>query len=265
MRISTVNIFTYILAICLVVWFSIAMFSTFNIGDFLINQQMMQIPMTMSHSDSIKSKGQKVMKYSSVSIIGVGRNIEDKLPMFLSRVDELGAQFQLSQCIFVVGDSTDNSLTLLRNWADDVKDSRFVLTVDSLGEVENINGFAATALPREGRIAMARNLALREFRRRLRTDYVIVVDMDIVGWDLGGVQDSFGRTDVWDVACAHGILLHGIYRDTYALRALDLNNNHHLSGEDHAVYNITEDQWKVNRAKLKVLSWHTYRLSSMYT
>lgn len=252
MRLSKVNFFTCALAICLVVWFSISIFATFNVSDFLINQQLMQIPTTLSHSDSIKNKGQKVMKYSSVSIIGVGRNIEDKLPTFLIKVNELGAQFQFSQFIFVVGDSTDNSVTLLKNWEDDSKDSRVVLTVDSLGEVESVNGFAATALPREGRIAMARNLALRELRKRTQTDYVIVIDMDIVGWDLGGVQDSFGRSDVWDVACAHGILLHGIYRDTYALRALDINNNHHLSGEDHAVYNITEDQWKVNRAKLKV-------------
>eukprot|EP01034_Spumella_vulgaris_P031137 gene31137-38480_t len=76
--------------------------------------------------------------------------------------------------------------------------------------------------------------------------------MDVLGWDNKGVQDSFGRTQYWDAICAHGILLHGLYRDTYALRALDFNNNHHWYGHDHDMYNISLKQAAINRRQYKI-------------
>ena len=42
-------------------------------------------------------------------------------------------------------------------------------------------------MPREGRLAGARNLALRELYKLPRTDYVIMIDLDILGWDMKGV------------------------------------------------------------------------------
>ena len=42
-------------------------------------------------------------------------------------------------------------------------------------------------MPREGRLSEARNLALRELYKLPRTDYVIMIDLDILGWDMKGV------------------------------------------------------------------------------
>lgn len=83
-------------------------------------------------------------------------------------------------------------------------------------------------------------------------DYVIVIDMDILGWDVNGIADSIGQSLNWGVICANGILAHGIYRDTYAFRMDNINTNHHRAGADYHIYNITKEEKKVYRHSLKV-------------
>jgi hypothetical protein len=58
----------------------------------------------------------------------------------------------------------------------------------------------------------------------IKTDFVINLDLDVVGWDLIGLLDSFGRKN-WDVMCAHGIMSRGVYRDTYAFRMPGTDTN----------------------------------------
>ena len=85
-------------------------------------------------------------------------------------------------------------------------------------------------------------------------DYVIVIDMDILGWDINGIADSMGQSTItnWGVICANGILAHGIYRDTYAFRMENINTNHHRTGADYQIYNITREEKRVFRHSLKV-------------
>jgi hypothetical protein len=91
--------------------------------------------------------------------------------------------------------------------------------------IEESGPFKGDPLPREGRIALARNIVMDFLAdSSIETDFVINLDLDVVGWDLGGLLDSFGRTD-WDVMCAHGIMLHGVYRDTYAFRMPGMDTN----------------------------------------
>jgi hypothetical protein len=83
------------------------------------------------------------------------------------------------------------------------------------------------------------------------TEYVIIIDLDILGWDLGGIVDSFSKSKLWDVVCSHGVLLHGIYRDTYAFRSPGIDTNHHRCGQDHGTYNITYDEKQEYRKVVK--------------
>lgn len=103
--------------------------------------------------------------------------------------------------------------------------------------------FNNSLLPREGRIAAARNEALKVlhlpcfsiltvhlfyckvmysyflkiYRRQQPTTLLIVFDLDIVGFDVAGVLDSIryllptegNFSQSLDVVCANGILLHG--------------------------------------------------------
>lgn len=108
--------------------------------------------------------------------------------------------------------------------------------------------FSGRNLPREGRLAMSRNDGLAVLRSRPPTDFVVMIDMDIVGWDMKGLIDSFSRAAVaadmgvqpWDVMCANGIILGGLFRDTYAFRQPGINTNHHWAGTDYFDYNMSE-------------------------
>eukprot|EP01032_Pedospumella_encystans_P011315 gene11315-13161_t len=137
-------------------------------------------------------------------------------------------------------------------WAQKSPQNRTILTAVAPRFEKNglyLNS-GSTGMPREGKIAHARNIVLHEYQKGEPTEYIVQIDLDIVGWDLGGVRDSFGRSSQWDVACAHGVILFGIYRDAYALRAPGINTNHHLSGLDHALFNISLAQKVENRKNL---------------
>jgi hypothetical protein len=247
-----------ILLACLIVWlltlsYSLELEVFTTLTDLMINQQWKHVPPATNLSISFTQKlGIVEMQHSSVSIVGVGRNIAENFPRLVENIHTLAIQFNVSQAVFVEGDSSDNSGMVLQEWASKSPTNRHVISTNSSQTFDKLGPFKGMKLPREGRISEARNLVLQKLRKLPPTDYIIWVDMDVLGWDNMGIQDSFGRTHAWDGICAHGILLHGLYRDTYALRALDFNNNHHLFGDDHDLYNISTLQAVINRKQYKV-------------
>jgi hypothetical protein len=91
--------------------------------------------------------------------------------------------------------------------------------------------------PREQKLAICRNMALSVVREDYYwTQYIIFVDLDVVGWNINGIIDSFAMEPFtnWDVVCARGVGTIGIYRDVYAFRdaSQDINTNHHLHSLD---------------------------------
>lgn len=226
--------------------------------DTLYNQEFLRVdsrkPTQFGHS----SAGLSTMKRSSVTIVGVGKTMQKHLLRnLLGEIDVLSQDFAMSRAIFVIDNSSLGMQVLFNDWAKKSPHNRTILTAVApqfeKGGLYLNSG--STGMPREGRIAHARNIVLQEYQKGLPTEYIIQIDLDIVGWDLGGVRDSFGRSSLWDVACAHGVILFGIYRDAYALRAPGINTNHHLSGLDHALFNISLAQKEQNRQNLVV---HTF-------
>lgn len=224
------------------------------VEDLAINQLLYpikahRIPSSPPFSSAV---GLHTMKKSSVAIFGVGRNIESTAHSFLKQVDQLTTHFQWSQVIFVAGDSTDKTMHILNRWAD-AGTNRSILAIDLMNMKESDGVFVGRDLPREGRIAYARNAALRELRLKPRTDFVINIDMDVLGWNPYGVLDSFSKASHWDVVCSNGVILFGLYRDVYAVRAPGINTNHHLCGTDHLTYNISYAE-KQNNRRIQVVS-----------
>lgn len=212
--------------------------------DVLINQEFLPVPQfqelaSMHHADL----GRETMRKASVSIYGVGRNVfPARLESVLEQLSDIENDFDFAQTILVDGASSNGAQDVMRQWvAKSPKHRRLI--VDSGPQVESdssLSGpFVGKSMPREGRLAFARNLALKHLRTLPKTDYMIVVDLDVVGWSQVGVRDGFGRSDEWDVLCANGILLHGLYRDTYAFRTEAVFTNHHFAGDDFAEYNLT--------------------------
>lgn len=237
-------------------FFSPASMTFESVGDLLINEKWVKLksPATLHN---FHASGQRSMGYTNVTFLGVGRNLGPRLPLVLNQIAFLGQEFGSSRAIFVEGGSKDNTTQVLQSWVNSSPTNRTLIIMGEDDAFESSGHFTGMKLPREGRIANARNIGLSELYRvaeqGIKTEYVVVVDLDILGWDPSGVRDSFQRNSLWDVVCANGILLHGVYRDTYAFRTEKLNTNHHWAGNDELMYNITAEEKKRHRHNLKVI------------
>lgn len=239
------------LTLCL---FPIALFHLWypqGFDDLLINAEWRHVPNQPTQQHLVGEQGRRRMRQSSAMIVGVGKDIEHRLPSFLRQVEALSAAFNESRAVFVEGDSSDHSREKLQAWASKSPTNRTIVTVTSSGDKDTIGVFQGLKLPREGRLAIARNHVLDALRKLPRMDFIIMVDMDVIGWNIHGIQDSFGRPS-WDVICANGIIMHGMYRDTYAFRSKDIDTNHHKGGGDHLLYNISAAQKQKNREIVRV-------------
>jgi hypothetical protein len=80
---------------------------------------------------------------------------------------------------------------MIKEWEQALPAYRTLLFVNTSTMEDELAPVKGLKLPREGRIAVARNVALQRYRENVeeQTDYVMVVDLDIVGWSLTGVQD----------------------------------------------------------------------------
>ena len=212
--------------------------------DLMVNQELLSIQSLDQTSHPHSELGRAEMNKSSVTFTGVGFRLEyDGLHSILSQIESLSKLFNSSYAIFVFESPTDHIKDFITNWAAVSPGNRTII----------IRTTQDQKLPREGRIAIARNIALDAYRNsNTTTDYLINLDMDVVGWDTGGVMDSFGQSMYWDVACSNGVILYGIYRDIYAFRATGINTNHHLAGDDHEKFNISLIQRSQNRQVIMV-------------
>ena len=225
--------------------------------DFLINQEILP-PRTkwdrMPGRSATVRQGLAVMRASNITFIGIARDIGPHLIKVLPQLENLAKEFKYSRAIFVEEQSVDNTPEILQKWAARSPSNRTVLLHYFYDHHEQVGFFKGRKMPREGRLAASRNKALQTLHKMSdKTDYVIVVDLDIVGFDPNGVADSFARRGSsmqWDVICANGIMMHGTYRDTFAFRTEKWNNTniHWWDHEPHDLYNLTQhdkDQLKI--------------------
>eukprot|EP00598_Pedospumella_elongata_P002843 CAMPEP_0184976374 /NCGR_PEP_ID=MMETSP1098-20130426/7342_1 /TAXON_ID=89044 /ORGANISM="Spumella elongata, Strain CCAP 955/1" /LENGTH=346 /DNA_ID=CAMNT_0027499235 /DNA_START=131 /DNA_END=1171 /DNA_ORIENTATION=- len=221
--------------------------------DLIINQELSSIGNEVTQFRN-SNDGKDEMMRSSATFVGVGKNSEEHLlHNLLKDLDKLSQEFSSSRAIFVVDSTAFAMQRIFYDWAkESPKNRTIVIAVAPRLEAAGLFPDSETTLfPREGKIAQARNMVLEEYKKGPATDYMINIDLDIVGWDLGGVRDSFGQSSEWDVACANGVILYGIYRDAYALRAPGIETNHHKSGLDHAQFNITLAEKEAHRRTLQ--------------
>ncbi len=197
-------------------------------------------------------RGRDIALESNVLICGIARNVEKILPYTLARIETLGSFFQSYGTYIFENDSTDRTLNVLKKWASE-KDNRTV-------ESERFDPPPFTD-PR-GRIrrhymARARNKYLDFIRfvsLRSLIDYVIIVDMDLLGgWSYHGVLNSLGQPTYWDMIGSNSLCYiehekewHKLFYDSWAFRPLD----HPKAIEDQEanlfIFNRGEAMIKVN-------------------
>jgi hypothetical protein len=245
----------------------------YMVRDLLINQEFLPVPHSASVSPTrpnyVRTEtvggnsstspqgldyiaiGKQRAAQSSVTFLGVAKDVGNYLPRVLLQVEVMASYFQASQAILIEGDSVDNTVQVMTAWKQLSPTNRTVLNFPLAAEVEFVGSFNGTLMPREGRLALTRNRALEELQHHPATDYIIMVDLDIVGVSLEGLFDSLGR-DGWSAMCAHGVILSSFYRDTYAFRMPGMDTNHHKCGSDHLVYGIPFEEKLQNRRLFEV-------------
>ena len=239
--------------------------------DLLINERYLPIPkFGFSGIKSVAVTTVLHLRESHATFLCVGKNVESTLRNILRQIDELGVFFGTYDVLFVDGNSSDRTKEIFEKFAlqksDKVKTMFVSVPSENLFELEG--PFRGHKMPREGRIAIARNKGLKildSFRfgnASLNYNYVIMIDADIFGWDLRGVIDTFGKRDSWDVVCANGVMFNGIYRDTYAFRSTHVETNHHWTGSDLSSYNVSEDLLKHGRLSRARKDLHRMQLKA---
>jgi hypothetical protein len=162
--------------------------------DSLSNEKVLSIsPSLRSHNTHFNKVGAANMEQSSVTVIGVGKNVEHNLISNLfKQLNDLKKEFKEFRVILVLEDDHPSIATeVIKEWEQALPAYRTLLFVNTLTMEDELAPVKGLKLPREGRIAVARNVALQRYRENVeeQTDYVMVVDLDIVGWSLTGVQD----------------------------------------------------------------------------
>ena len=218
------------------------------VEDFLINEEVLAPRARWDDVQRQRSaavrQGLAAMRASNVTFVGIARDVGRRLPSVLAQVQNLAQEFRYSRAIFVEGQSNDNTPALLAAWVHASPHNRTAILKYFYDHHEQEGFFKGRKMPREGRLAAARNQALRAMRAMpQQTEYVIVVDPDIIGFDPHGVADTFAPRGhlTWDAVCANGMMLHGTYRDTFAFRTEALNNTnvHWWDHEPFDLYNLT--------------------------
>jgi len=176
-------------------------------------------------TDSI-SRGREFMAGQSVVICGLARDCAERLPAMIQQLEQLGEMFRSYEVIVVENDSSDNTGALLTAWSDAnprVRTVRFSGVKQSSSSTTTTNNQPGWFQPdRIQRICFARNIYLAELSTT-KSDYVVVVDMDLHSIDLDGIATSFANPMKWRAVASNGLrytlrspLRPRVYWDTYA-------------------------------------------------
>ncbi len=157
----------------------------------------------LSFSQKTIKEGKKRIKNSKVLIVGLGRDIDQILPYSIHRLRDLAKRFKDYRVILYENDSEDNTLVILKLWANE--DKKVIILSENLFEKKAAD-HGDMSLGRFEKMAKFRNKCLQEVRNPEYKDfnYVIVVDLDLLGgFSANGIASSFGY-DNWDMIAANG-------------------------------------------------------------
>jgi hypothetical protein len=170
------------------------------------------------HAEAV-DRGRKRMAESRAVFCGLARDVADVLPDNVRRLAAIGRLFADFGVVVYENDSHDATPDLLAAWQ--AADERVVVRSERLG-VERFPPLRDLA--RSAWLARCRNraraLALEHFGH---FEWVIVVDLDLLGWCPNGIASSFGG-EPFDVMGSNGLSFwrgRPTYYDAWALRTLD--------------------------------------------
>ncbi|MGA2408217.1 MAG: hypothetical protein ABSF81_15910 [Bacteroidales bacterium] len=176
--------------------------------------------------------GKERMRNSSVSICSIVRDCESNLKKNIPKIELLRSLFKESEIVVFENDSIDKTKEILKNWESDSEnvnvftDTFGNITIPSKG---SIKGNPYYSISRIEKMVSYRNKYMNFLNTQgLKRDFVIIIDLDISGFEIDGVCDSFGTTTDWDCISANGTSISSRFRrqyhDAYALIEYDKIN-----------------------------------------
>lgn len=159
-----------------------------------------------AYSDPAKQK---------VVITGICRNVAKAVPNTIKNIEEFGIKFGDYAVIIYENNSTDNTASLFKAWAQKNPHVTFIS--------ENVD---AAKLPkaRTEKIARARNIVLEILKDPKFKDfeYTLMADLDFTcPWPITELVNTLQVPFEWDVVSANGVKK-GVYYDRYAFRDNEL-------------------------------------------
>lgn len=178
------------------------------------------------------NKGYDLMSSSSIVICSIVRNSEKALIRNIPNIEKLREKFTESQIIIFENDSEDDTKNILREWSKNkskvlIRCENYKKMTIPKSDVNGVNRFFS--FERISKMSEYRNQYLKSLASlNISFDFVMIIDLDIVGFSLDGIAHSFGLKNHWDVITANGYSysssLKRRYHDTYALVELGKEN-----------------------------------------
>jgi len=164
-------------------------------------------PMTLEkdfHFNSIEAslieQGKNIMKNKTVIFTGLCRDIEHSIPLMLKFIRKAGGLFADYKIVLYENDSKDNTGNILKNVSD-------VILLQEKLNIELAVTHGEHSINRFKKMSYFRNKCLEKIKT-MNADYVIVIDMDLLGgFSIDGLCSSFGylKYSKWDIMGANGI------------------------------------------------------------
>ena len=162
----------------------------------------------MKNRKKIVERGYEIMAQSNIAICSIVRNCGESLERNIPKVEKLRNKFKNSRVYIFENDSLDNTKEELRKWN---KNYDHVIVKFEDGKKETI----PTAKLMDT-IKISHIIAFQGWQRTgmqylellkncdINIDFMIVIDFDIIRFDIDGLAHSFGLKDTWDVITANG-------------------------------------------------------------
>lgn len=180
----------------------------------------------ITDSSELVSGGMNIVCNSSVIFCGIVKDCAKPLTRNIKIIEKLCDYFKDSLIVIYENDSVDDTKLILQEWS--VRNKKVKVISENWNEVyknQKMNEtlfFKANSLERISNMARCRNKYLDYITyNQLKSDYIIVVDLDVASININGVLDTFDDLRRWDAVSANGIALsaklRNRYFDTYAL------------------------------------------------
>jgi mannosyltransferase 1 (CAP59) len=191
-------------------------------------------PVTETPEDAV-ARGYALMKHVDVIIAGITRDNASHMAETLQLIDRIGKRFHGYHVVIYENDSTDKTVTIIRNWEHRNKAAASIQFVADKLNWPAANSTGGFSQQRFTKLAYCRNRVLQMVReeRYGHCNYVIMLDMDQFNFDIDGLADSFGKHKDWDQCFANGVFDGQTYYDALAFRNHEFDDT--FNSEDQRV------------------------------